>query len=110
MPHKRPFRSVFSRREVLRAGMLGLGGLTLAEVLHKESDAASTGRAKHCIFVFLNGGQAQLDTFDMKPHAPDGIRGPYKPVDTVVPGINISEKLPLLPIWPAAQPGPPALP
>ncbi|MDA1049687.1 MAG: DUF1501 domain-containing protein [Planctomycetota bacterium] len=89
-------RSVFSRRDVLRAGVLSLGGLTIADLLRQEADAASAGQAKHCIFVFLNGGQAQLDTFDMKPDAPEGIRGPYKPVDTAVPGIQISEKLPLL--------------
>ena len=88
--------TTFSRRVVLRAGMLSLGGLTLADLLGQEAHASHTARAKHCIFVFLNGGQAQLDTFDMKPNASEGIRGPYQSVDTVVPGIQISEKLPLL--------------
>jgi len=85
-----------TRRELLRAGMLSLGGLTLSDLLRTNSLAGDTRRAKHCIFVFLNGGQSQLDTFDMKPLAPDGIRGPYRPIATRVPGIEISEKLPKL--------------
>ena len=88
--------TTFSRRVVLRAGMLSLGGLTLADLLGQEAHASHTARAKHGIFVFLNGGQAQLDTFDMKPNAPEGIRGPCQSVDTVVPGIQIPGKLPLL--------------
>ena len=90
--HDRPL----TRRELLRAGMLSLGGLTLSEFLRTRSLAGDTRRVKHCIFVFLNGGQSQLDTFDMKPAAPDGIRGPYQPIDTRVPGTHISEKLPML--------------
>ncbi len=87
---------MISRRELLRAGVLSFGGLTLSRMLRAESLSSVSPRAKHCIFVFLNGGQAQLDTFDMKPHAPDGIRGPYQPIATRVPGIDICEKLPLL--------------
>jgi len=85
-----------TRRELLRAGMLSFGGLTFSNLLRTNSLAVDTRRAKHCIFVFLNGGQSQLDTFDMKPLAPDGIRGPYRPIATQVPGIEISEKLPQL--------------
>ena len=85
-----------SRREVLRAGMLSMGGLTVADMLRRTVSAQSVGRAKHCILMLLNGGQAQHDTFDMKPLAPDSIRGPYQPISTRVPGIQICEKLPLL--------------
>jgi len=87
-----------SRRELLRAGSLALGGLTLADLFRNSARAnASTGTpAKHCIFVFLNGGPSQLDTFDLKPDAPEGIRGPYHPISTSVPGIQISERLPKL--------------
>ena len=46
--------------------------------------------------MFLNGGQAQMDTFDMKPEAPEGIRGPYRPIATSVPGTQISNMLPRL--------------
>ncbi len=89
-------RASFSRRDLLRFGALSLGGLTLAEQLPSLALGKSIGTAKHCIFVFLNGGPAQLDTFDMKPDAPVEIRGPYKPIDTSVPGIRITEKLPKL--------------
>jgi hypothetical protein len=89
-----------TRRELLRAGMLATGGLTLADLLRAEARAVSKQarpvRAKHCILLFLNGGPSQLDTFDLKPEAPSGIRGPFKPISTRVPGIQISEKLPRL--------------
>ncbi len=84
------------RRELLRFGTLALGGLSLADLFRGRALGGLQSRAKHCIFVFLNGGQSQLDTFDLKPDAPDGIRGPYRPIDTSVPGIQITEKLPLL--------------
>jgi uncharacterized protein (DUF1501 family) len=96
----RPLRgpAVITRRELLRAGMLAAGGLTLPDLLRGESraDSRAARRAKHCILVFLNGGPSQLDTFDMKPEAPAGIRGPYRPIATRVPGIEITEKLPRL--------------
>ncbi|HUE17249.1 MAG TPA: DUF1501 domain-containing protein [Planctomycetaceae bacterium] len=87
-----------TRRELLRAGMLAAGGLTLADLLRSEARATSkqARRAKHCILVFLNGGPSQLDTFDLKPEAPSGIRGPFRPIDTRVPGLQITEKLPRL--------------
>ncbi len=95
--NSQPFRhrGNWTRREMLRAGSLLLGGLTLPELLRTRANAA-VGGAKHCIFVFLNGGPAQLDTFDMKPAAPDSIRGPYKPIATNVSGIEITEMLPKL--------------
>lgn len=88
--------SDFGRRDFFRLGALSLGGLSLADFFSLQARAGTEGTAKHCIFVFLNGGPAQLDTFDMKPDAPEGIRGPYKPIDTTVPGIQITEKLPKL--------------
>ena len=87
-----------SRRQLLRAGVLAVGGVTLADLFRLEARAHSGAipGAKKCIFVFLNGGPSQLDTFDMKPAAPDGIRGPYQPIATNVPGIQVCEKLPRL--------------
>lgn len=85
-----------TRRELLRAGTLALAGLSLPSWFALQARAAATGKAKHGIFVFLNGGPSQLDTFDLKPDAPDGIRGPYRPIATNVVGIRISEKLPRL--------------
>jgi hypothetical protein len=86
------------RREMLRIGALTLGGLSLPNFLQNAAAHSTvlSGRAKHCILMLLNGGQAQQDTFDMKPDAPAGIRGPYQPVSTVVPGIQICERLPQL--------------
>jgi uncharacterized protein (DUF1501 family) len=85
-----------SRRELLRFGALSLGGLTLADQLRSRAMAKTGQAARHCIFVFLNGGPAQLDTFDLKPDAPVEIRGPYRPIETSAPGLCITEKLPRL--------------
>jgi hypothetical protein len=89
-------RVSMSRRELLRFGALSLGGLTLADQLRSQALAKTRATARHCIFVFLNGGPAHLDTFDMKPDAPLDIRGLFRPIETSVPGIRISEKLPKL--------------
>ena len=91
----------WSRRDLLQAGVLGVGGLALSNMLQLESVrravAARVSRpARNCIFMFLNGGQAQMDTFDMKPEAPEGIRGPYRPIATSVPGTQVSNMLPRL--------------
>src|SRR3954454_15165157 len=92
-------RGVWSRRTLLRAGAVGLGGLTLSRLLAAEAARPRRKRATRCIFLFLNGGPSQLDTFDMKPAAPSGIRGPYRPIATSVPGLSIGEKLPRLARW-----------
>jgi uncharacterized protein (DUF1501 family) len=93
----KPFRYCgrWTRRAVLRAGVLGLTEALLPR-LQANGPGPGRGKAKRCIFVFLNGGQSQLDTFDMKPDAPSGVRGPYRPIATTVPGISVCEKLPLL--------------
>ena len=85
-------RGRWSRRTLLRAGVVGLGGLMLPDLLAAEAAAPKRKRARRCIFLFLNGGPSQLDTFDMKPAAPSGIRGPYRPIATSVPGLSICEK------------------
>ena len=53
-----------------------------------KAAGAATPRAKSVIIVFLTGGLSHLDSFDMKPDAPDGIRGEFRPIDTAVPGIQ----------------------
>jgi len=93
------YKGRWSRRVLLRAGALGLGGLMLPGLLPADSVHRDGKRARRCIFLFLNGGPSQLDTFDMKPAAPSGIRGPYKPIATSVPGMFITEKLPNLARW-----------
>ncbi len=88
-----------TRRELLRAGGLGLLGLGLPEVLAAEGTllgAGSEGRARSVIFLFLFGGPSQLETFDMKPEAPEKLRGPYRPIDSRTPGLRICEHLPRL--------------
>jgi hypothetical protein len=87
-----------ARREMLVAGASGLAGLTLSDLFAARaarggSEVASRGfgKAKRCIFLFMWGGPSQLDTFDMKPNAPDNIRGSFKPVATSVPGLSICE-------------------
>ena len=90
-----------SRRELMRVGSLTLGGLSLPQLLAANeisqpapvSDKAF-GRAKNVIFLYLAGGPPQHETFDPKPNAPDGIRGPFKPISTNVPGIQFCELLP----------------
>jgi hypothetical protein len=86
-----------TRREFLRVGGLGLAGLTLPALLRGRAQAApARARAKSCIQLFMWGGPSQHETFDLKPNAPDGIRGSFNPTATSVPGIRICEHLPLL--------------
>ncbi|MCI0358150.1 MAG: DUF1501 domain-containing protein [Planctomycetaceae bacterium] len=90
-----------SRRDVLRAGSLSLLGLSLPELLARRAAAAdaeerSFGRAKACILLFMWGGPAHEDTWDMKPNAPPEIRGEFQPIATNVPGLSICEHMPRL--------------
>jgi Protein of unknown function (DUF1501) len=86
------------RREMLRVGSLGAIGLSLADLLRCESMAVAEEwpPAKSVILLWLWGGPSHLDTFDMKPSSPLEYRGPYEPVATSVPGIEICELLPHL--------------
>src|SRR5688500_5470233 len=92
------------RREFLRAGSLALLGMSLPELFAARAAASpaagaqprSFGRAKRCILLFMWGGPAQQDTWDMKPDAPAEYRGEFKPIPTNVPGIQICEHFPLL--------------
>lgn len=86
-----------TRRDFLRAGALGVGGLSLASYLRLSHAAEGEHRgAKAGIFVNLAGGPSHLDTFDLKPEASAEYRGSFNPIDTNVPGIRISEHLPNL--------------
>ncbi len=92
-------RSRFQRRQLLQAGLLGSGLLTLPELMRFRAATAETApprRAKACIFIFLFGGPSHLDLWDMKPQAPREIRGEFQPIDTSVPGIQLCEHLPQL--------------
>jgi hypothetical protein len=83
------------RRDFLHAGTLPLLGLGLSQFFGlKAFGAIDKQKDTNCIMLFLVGGPSQLDTWDMKPNAPVEIRGPYKPIKTNVPGIEISENFP----------------
>lgn len=96
-----------SRREFMKIGSLGLFGLTLQDVLRLQDQArASTGAsrfegstgfgsAKSVIVLFLQGGPSHIDIWDPKPEAPSNVRGEFKPIKTRVPGIELSETMPL---------------
>lgn len=87
-----------TRRDFLKVGGLALGGLTLPQLLAAEAQAAPGARKRHksVIMVFLAGGPPHQDMVDLKPKAPEGIRGDYKPISTVVPGIEVCEHMPRL--------------
>jgi uncharacterized protein (DUF1501 family) len=82
-----------TRRDFLRVGALGAGSVALS-LADLQADAPK--KDIHCILLFLVGGPSQLDTWDLKPAAPDTIRGPFRPIQTNVPGIQISEHFPLM--------------
>ena len=84
------------RRSFLQAGAMGIGGLTLADLLRAEARADMPTSRKALSNVFLSGGPSHQDMFDLKMDAPAEIRGPFKPIRTSVPGIQISEHLPRL--------------
>ena len=85
-----------SRRNFLKIGALGLGGLALPEILRAQSASGARRSHKAIIMIFLPGGPSHQDIFDLKMDAPSEIRGEFKPIRTKVPGIQICEHLPLL--------------
>jgi hypothetical protein len=85
-----------SRREFLRIGALGLGGLTLPQLFRAEAAAGVRSSQKSVILVYLVGGPPHQDMFDLKPQAPKEIAGPWKPIATNVPGFQICEAFPRL--------------
>ena len=86
-----------SRRDFLHAGALSAFGLSLPALHALEArGAVSSSSDINCILLFLVGGPSQLDTWDMKPDAPEEIRGPFKPISTKTPGVSVSEIFPKL--------------
>lgn len=87
-----------SRRNFLQVGSLAVGGLTLPNLLRAQEQAAAAGqpvKKKAVILIWQAGGPAHQDTYDLKPDAPAEFRGEFRPIATNVPGIDISEHLPL---------------
>ncbi len=102
-----------NRRCALQAGAVGLLGLgmnhltalrgaaaaspTAGAVVRQQSQTTATSAtARSVIYIFLSGGLSQHDSFDLKPNAPDGVRGEFQPIATRTPGIQICEHLPML--------------
>jgi hypothetical protein len=81
------------RRRLLQIGAYGLGALALPEFLSAQAGTRRS-RAKACILLYMDGGASHVDLWDMKPAAPDDVRGPWKPIATRAPDIQISELLP----------------
>ncbi len=96
-----------TRRELLRVGSLGIGGLALphffawqkahaAKLENKYAGARGFGAAKNAIMIFLQGGPSHIDIWDPKPDAPDNVRGLFKPIKTKIPGTWIGEHMPMM--------------
>ncbi|MBX3415664.1 MAG: DUF1501 domain-containing protein [Pirellulales bacterium] len=95
--HHRTTCAGITRRHLLQAGGAGLLGLSLPKLLAAESvQPTRAARAKSVIFLMLFGGPSQLETFDLKPEAPEKIRGPFQPIDSRTPGLRICEHQPNL--------------
>ncbi|MCS7021860.1 MAG: DUF1501 domain-containing protein [Gemmataceae bacterium] len=91
------FNPVVPRREVLRAGVASLFGLSWPHLLHAQKTHIQGRRqAKACIILFMWGGPAHQDTWDPKPDAPEAYRGEFRSIPTTVPGLHVCEHLPLL--------------
>jgi uncharacterized protein (DUF1501 family) len=86
-----------TRRDFLRAGALAAGavGLSLADLAALPAGAAPS-QDVNCILLFLVGGPSHIDTWDPKPLAPERVRGPFRPIPTTVPGIQLAETFPLM--------------
>lgn len=83
-----------SRRDFLQAGAVSAGALGLSLAESSSLASGSQGKERNCILLFLVGAPSQLDTWDPKPGAPSNVRGPFRPIRTSVPGIELSENFP----------------
>jgi hypothetical protein len=88
-------KSNFSRRHLLKVGMLG-AGFSLSSYLRLQAEPGQLDRKRSAILVFLGGGPSHQDTFDLKPKAPAEVRGQFSPIVTSTPGMEICEHLPKL--------------
>ncbi|HJZ56746.1 MAG TPA: DUF1501 domain-containing protein [Gemmataceae bacterium] len=98
MNQDRPQTGAMTRRQLLQLGGISAIGLGLPELLRagEPGTRPATSQEKSCIFIVQYGGCSQIDSFDLKPDAPDEIRGPFRPIPTSVPGTHISHLLPRL--------------
>ena len=83
-----------SRRGFLSAGAMGLGGLSLANLLRAEETAGIGSSRKAVINIHLDGGPPQMDMIDPKPDAPAEVRGIFAPIRSKLPGVHLTELMP----------------
>src|SRR4051812_32453755 len=83
-----------TRRDFLHAGSLATLGLTLPSYMRAREAAGARATAVTCIMLSLLAAPSPIDTWDMKPRAPAEVRGPFQPIKTAAPGIEISEIFP----------------
>ncbi len=88
-------RSVLSRRSFVKAGVLGTAGLSLAQVLKAEDQPGRGSRQTSVIILWMRGGPSHIDMWDPKPDAPDEYRGEFGVINTKVPGVLVSDMLPM---------------
>jgi hypothetical protein len=94
---RKPLCDGLTRRDFLRVGALGVGGLTLADLLRNRARGAEAARSSNraVIMIYLCGAPSHQDTYDLKPDAPAEYRGEFRPIRTNVPGIDVCELMPL---------------
>jgi hypothetical protein len=90
-----------TRRETLKAGALSLlgGAFNLPSLFALEENRARPGKAKSVMVLYLLGGAATQDMWDLKPDAPAGVRSEFKPIPTSAPGVQVCEHLPRMARW-----------
>lgn len=89
--------TVFSRRNLLKASVAGIAGLSAPALLRSRAEAAAAGtpaKAKSVILLWMTGGPSHIDTWDPKPDRPFNNRGPFAPIQTRLPGVQVCEHLP----------------
>jgi Protein of unknown function (DUF1501) len=98
--HRLPGDRLLSRRQLLQLGGIGALGLSLPQMLQARTPSSRLAKAqgpdRSCIFIVQYGGASHLDSWDLKPEAPEEIRGPFRPIATNVPGFSICELMPRL--------------
>lgn len=84
-----------NRRSFMKIGSLSLGGLTLPSLLKlRQVGAASRANDTSVILLWMAGGPSHIDTYDLKPDAPSEVRGPFQPIETNLPGLQVCELMP----------------
>ena len=88
--------TIISRRSFVQAGALGIGGLTLSDLMRIRANGATSSKdsEKSVILIWLSGGPGHMETWDPKPLAPSEFRGPFGAIETSVPGVHFGELMP----------------